>query len=259
MRTGCTVLGFALLLLVIASGLLLYLATRPAGPHYAAGVYTVADADGSVRTDRISTAAAQSFNAKLSPSLDPLSLLRLQRNGVDFSEEEVNSELDQQLRLRPINAAGLDVRRLFLELHASHSTAYVYGTLAGVAVTLSAGVNFTVSNGMAQVHLKDPRAGSLPIGIALPYLLEWTGNTDRIQNLLALALPQQVSSIEPREGVLHVGVNLAAGTGVPRPPAGQLVWPDSTSPAAVAEPAAVAVSLSAGAVPRRVLGLRGFA
>jgi len=205
-RTGCSLAAVLILLLAIVAGALVWLASRPVGPHYANGVYTVVGADGRTRMDTISRAAAQRFAAKASPSLDAVTLVRLQRAGVDFTEEEVNSVLAEQLSAQPIDENGVHVERVFLELHAPQATAYVYGTSVGVPVTFSAGVTFSVSNEVAHVALHDPRAGELPIGLVLPYLLDWTGSTARLQSLLALAVPSHVTAIEPREGVLHVGV-----------------------------------------------------
>ena len=210
MRLGCAFTPVLFLLVILIAGGIAWLATRGVGPHYANGAYTVSAGDGQLRTDRISLDAARRFAAKLSPSLSLQSLAGLQRNGVDFTEEEVNSAVAQQLLASPIAANGLSVERVFVELHSGRSTAYVYGSAAGVPVTLSAGVTFSVANGTARVVLHDPKAGRLPIGVVLPVALDWSGNTDRLEQLLSETLPRQVTAIEPREGALHVSVNLAA-------------------------------------------------
>ncbi len=208
LRCGC------LLLLAVALGIvatllaIVWLATRPIGPSYSNGAYTVNLGNGQTRVDRISTDAAQSFAAKVVPPTSPLGALKLQVEGVDFSEEELNSELAKQLAAAPVSASGLSVERIFVELHPTTSRAYVYAHFHGHAVTLSSHVAFSVSNGTGQVTLSDARLGDLPLGALWPVLLDWSGNRTAVEQRLAVTLPEQVSSVSPREGSLHVTVQI---------------------------------------------------
>jgi hypothetical protein len=211
---GCFARAGCLTLLILVAGiaaLVLLMGTRSSGPHYSNGTYSVAGNDRRVRQDHISQDAARRFDEKLAVNPDPATLLRLQIAGLDFTEEEVNSRLAAELLQQPVDAGGLHVERVFLALHVVNSTAYVYGTYAGFPVTLSSNVLFSVSNGQGIVQIDDPHAGRLPIGLVLPQVLDWTGNTGRLQRLLALALPPQVTAIVPREGMLHVTVDLRRG------------------------------------------------
>ena len=199
-----------------AGALILVLATRSIGPQYRDGMYTVALGGGARRVDTISVAAASRFDSKRNVRPDPQEITRLQLQGIDFTEEEVNSKIEQQLLIHPPDSSGVQIDRVFLELHPQGTTAYLYTTVLGIPVTFSAGVSFKVVNESARAVLSNPQAGKVPVSLVLPRLLEWTGNTDRVEQILAVSLPPQVTGIQPREGSLHVAVNvfrLAANTG----------------------------------------------
>ncbi len=199
-----------------AGALILVLATRSIGPQYRDGMYTVDLGGGAHRVDTISLAAASRFDSKRDVRPDPQEITRLQIQGIDFTEEEVNSKIEQQLLIHPPDSGGVQIDRVFLELHPQGTTAYLYTTVLGIPVTFSAGVIFKVVNESARAVLSTPHAGKVPVPLVLPRLLEWTGNTDRVEQILAVSLPPQVTGIQPREGSLHVAVNvfrLAANTG----------------------------------------------
>ncbi|HEY7294917.1 MAG TPA: hypothetical protein VH916_07730, partial [Dehalococcoidia bacterium] len=201
--------------LLAGAAIVLWLITRDIGPAYSNGTYTVHTAGGATRVDHITPEAATSFEAKAPPPagtldvsrLGPADLVRLRLTGITFSEEEVNAELAKRLAGQPIEADGISVDRLFLELHAEDTRAYLYTSVYGLKVTFSARVTFAVRNQQAHVTLSDVHAGKMPIGFLLPALLDWTGNTAALEDRLALALPTQVTAIQTKEGGLHVDVD----------------------------------------------------
>lgn len=208
LRCGCLaalVLVLALLAAIVFAG---WLATRAAGPSYSNGAYTVSLGGGKTRVDRITPDAAASFVSKATPPTSALSAVKLQFLGVDFSEEEVNAELAQQLAKVPVSSNGFTVDRIFIELHPAATRAYVYGRFHGQNLTLSSHVGFSVANGVGQVTLTDAKLGSLPLGALWPLLLNWSGNQKAVEERLAVTLPPEVSQITPGEGALHVTVQL---------------------------------------------------
>lgn len=199
----------ALVLLIAAAvALALWLATRAVGPSYHDGAYTVDAGAGLTRVDRINTAGAQAFQAKLLPPSSLAGLARLQARGVDFTEEEVNAELAQQLALQPAAQGGFTVDRIFLELHPVGSRVYVYGHLRGQALTLSSHVAFSVVGTTGLARLSDAQIGRLPLGSVWLRLLDWTGNRNAVEQRLALTLPPQISDVQTDEGTLHAAVQL---------------------------------------------------
>jgi len=208
LRCGClAALAVALALLALVAGVS-WLATRADGPAFDNGVYTVKLAGGVTRVDRITPEAAASFAGKAVPPKSPFSVAKLQLLGLDFSEEEVNSELAQQLASAPITGNGFNVDRIFIELHPAASRAYVYGRFHGQRLVLSSHVAFSVADGVGQVTLSDAKLGKLPLGALWPLALDWSGNSKAIEQRLAVTLPPEVSQINPGEGSLHVTVQL---------------------------------------------------
>lgn len=215
LRCGCYLALIVVAVLLWCAAVVLWLVTRDIGPTFGDGAYTVQAPSGAVRVDRITPEAAASFEAKVpSPTgsldvsrLGVAELARLRLAGITFSEGEVNAELARRLAAKPVQADGVTVDRLFLELHPQNSKAYLYTRVYGVKVTFSARVTFSVQNQQARVTLSDIHAGRMPIGFILPELLDWTGNTAALENRLALALPSQVTAIQTKEGELHVDVD----------------------------------------------------
>lgn len=197
-----------------AAGGAAWFATRDIGPAYRDGAYTVTMPGGS-RTDRISLDAARRFDAKEKVDLSPQGLARLQLQGLDFTEEEVNSRLAAQLLDSPVDTGVVHVDRVFLELHPRNSIAYAYVSMLGLHITLSSGATFSVVNETGRVRLSSPKAGRLPIDLALRLYLQQSGNTERLQHLLELVLPPQVTAVEPREGMLHVAINVLKQAAAP--------------------------------------------
>jgi len=233
LRCGCFALLVFAAVLLGAAALVLWLLTRDVGPSFSNGAYTV-EAPGGVRVDRITPQAAASFEAKVpapNGTLDvgrigPADLLRLKLGGITFSEEEVNSELARRLAAQPVHGDGIDVDRIFLELHAQNSRAYLYARVYGVKMTFSARIAFSVQNRQARATLSDIHAGRMPIGFVLPSLLDWTGNTAALENRLALALPSQVTAVQTKEGELHVDIDpLRLGRALPASLAGLAAAP----------------------------------
>ncbi|GEM_PF-1385840 len=215
LRCGCYAVLVLAAVLLCAAAVVFWLITRDIGPAYRDGAYTVQTASGASRVDHITPEAAARFEAKVpapTGTLDvsrigPTDLVRLKLSGISFSEEEVNSELARRLAAKPVNRDGIAVDRLFLELHAQDSRAYLYTRVYGVKMTFSARVVFSVQNQQARATLSDIHAGKMPIGFILPSLLDWTGNTAALENRLALALPSQVTAVQTKEGELHVDID----------------------------------------------------
>lgn len=227
LRCGCYLLMLLVAATLLAAAVVLWLVTREIGPTFSGGAYTVQAPRGAMRTDRISAQAADRFEAKVPAPAGTLDvgrlgvadLARLRLSGITFSEEEVNSELARRLAAQPVQGDGVNVDRLFLELHPQDSRAYLYTRVYGVKITFSARVSFSVRANQARAALTDIHAGKLPIGLILPELLDWTGNTAALENRLALALPKQVTAIQTREGELHVEVDpLRFGLELPAAP-----------------------------------------
>lgn len=222
-RCGCIAILALLLVLLVAAAAVVWLATRGIGPRYDAGVYTVDTAQGGTRIDRIGSAAALRFDAKRDPTIaSPQDALRITQEGVTFSEEEVNSKLDELLRQNPVAGGGATVERIFLELHPQGTTAYVYVNGLRSRIVLSSRVSFTVERSTVRVHLSSPQVGKLPIGAVLPLLLDWSGKRQQLEERLALALPPLVTAVQPQEGALHVALlhlPLPGGGSDPPPPA----------------------------------------
>ena len=208
LRCGCLLLLAVALIVVVSVLALVWLATRSIGPTFSNGAYTVKLGNGQTRVDRISDDAAQRFAAKIVPPTSPLGVLKLQVEGVDFSEEEINSQLAKELAANPVAASGLTVDRIFLELHPATTRAYVYAHFHGQSLVLSSHVTFSVADGVGQVTLSDAQLGDLPLGALWPVLLDWSGNRQAVEQRLAVTLPEQVSSVSPREGTLHVTIQL---------------------------------------------------
>ncbi|MGD9893540.1 MAG: hypothetical protein AB7U18_19835, partial [Dehalococcoidia bacterium] len=89
--------------------------------------------------------------------------------------------------------------------------AYVYSTVRGVPVVLSSDLVFDVGRGAVQVELKDPPAGRLPVGFALPAALSLLDDLAGVEATIALIIPPQVQAIRYEEGQLRVQVNPLAG------------------------------------------------
>jgi len=67
-------------------------------------------------------------------------LARLRLSGLTFSEEEVTAALAKRLAARPVQADGLPVDRVFLELHPRNSMAFLYTRVYGLHITFTATV-----------------------------------------------------------------------------------------------------------------------
>jgi len=211
LRCGCALALVLILGVAALAGTTFWLATRPTGPAYHDGTYTVHLGNGQTRVDRITPDAARSFAEKLTPPTTVIGLAKLQLEGIDFTEEELNAALAAQLAQAPVAAGGFTVTRVFVELHPTATRLYVYGTFHERPLTLSAHVTFRVVHNTGQVLLSDERLGMLPIGAIWPQLLDWSGNSDAIAQRLAVTLPPEVTSIQPKEGKLHVTVQLQRG------------------------------------------------
>jgi hypothetical protein len=208
LRCGCLAALAAALALLALVAAVAWFATRADGPAFSNGIYTVKLAGGVTRVDRITPEAAASFADKAVPPKSPFSAAKLQLLGVDFSEEEVNSELAQQLASAPISGNGFNVDRIFIELHPAATRAYIYGRFHGQRLVLSSHVAFSVADGVGQVTLSDAKLGKLPLGALWPLALNWSGNSKAVEQRLAVTLPPEVSQINPGEGSLHVTVQL---------------------------------------------------
>jgi hypothetical protein len=223
LRCGCAVILILLLAIGVLAGAAFWLATRPAGPAYRDGTYTVRLDNGQTRVDRITPDAARSFTEKLSPPTTVIGLAKLQLEGIDFTEEELNAALAIKLAEAPVSASGFVVERVFVELHPATTQLYVYGTFHGQPLTLSSHVTFRVVANSGRVLLSDARLGMLPLGALWPRLLNWSGNSDAIAQRLAVTLPPEVTNIQPEEGTLHVTVQLQRGFTRQLSPASRLV------------------------------------
>jgi hypothetical protein len=210
LRCGCLVVWLPLLAAVGATAFVFWQATRPVGPAYQNGAYVVTLPGGGCRIDTISGAGTAAFDAKIAPRFSPADVAAVLQGGVDFSEQELNSKLATQLLLNPLRWDGWDVQRVFVELHPSASTGYVYLSGHGTRSTLAARLTFTVAGNATQIGLSDVHAGKLPLGPTVPWLLDATGTAFTLQRLLQVALPVGVRAIEPREGSLHATIGFAA-------------------------------------------------
>jgi hypothetical protein len=210
-RLGCLTFGVLLGVLAIA----VLLVTRPAGPGFHDGVYTY-DVGGRPREVAITREAAASFREKLNGELPPTALLEAVTIGVPVTEAELNSRVAEELALRPIEGHGAAVERVFIRLASSGATAYVYTTVGGVEVVMSSDLVFRLERGRADVELRNPQAGRLPVGFALPATLALLSDLTGIEQTIALVIPAQVREIRHEEGRLRVLLNPLAG--VPAPP-----------------------------------------
>ena len=206
-RVGCLTLG----VLVGATLLTVLLATRPVGPRYEDGVYRY-EAGGRQREVPISREAARSFDAKAAGNLPQSALLEAVTLGVPISEEELNSRVAEELAGRPLTAGGAEVERVFIRLSSTGPKAYVYSTVQGVAVTLSSDLVFRFDRGRAEVKLRDPHAGKLPIGFALPTALSLLDDLAGVEERIALVIPPQVRAIRYEEGRMRIVVNPTASS-----------------------------------------------
>jgi hypothetical protein len=205
-RLGCLTLG----LLLGAVALALVLATRPVGPRFDGGGF-VYDLAGTERMVPITDAAAQSFAGKVNGDLTPSELLEAATVGVPVTEAELNSRVAQELAERPVTGHGATVDRVFIRLTNDGARAYVYSTVHGAPVVLSSDLVFNVGRGAVEVELKDPHAGRLPIGFALPAALSLLNDLAGVEETIALIIPPQVRGIYYEEGRLRVQINPLAG------------------------------------------------
>ncbi|MGD9891510.1 MAG: hypothetical protein AB7U18_09485, partial [Dehalococcoidia bacterium] len=189
-RLGCLTLG----ILIGVVALALVLATRPVGPRYDDGVF-VYDVAGAARTVPITDEAARSFAGKLNGDLTPSGLLEAATVGVPVTEAELNSRIAQEMAERPVTGPGATVDRVFIRLTNGGARAYVYSTVRGVPVVLSSDLVFDVGRGAVQVELKDPHAGRLPVGFALPAALSLLDDLAGVEATIALIIPPQVQAI----------------------------------------------------------------
>ena len=206
MRCGCLVVWALVLAAVAGCALLIWLITRPIGPPYNGATYVVTLPGGGRRTDTISTTAARSFDAKVAPRLSPGNVSGLLLNGVELSEQELNSKLASELAANPLRSNGWKVDRVFIELHPAATRGYLYLSGSGIHVILSAELTFALTQGTGQVRLGEVRAGELTLGPLVRWALDLTGTTQTVQQLLQVALPAGVTAIDPHEGSLHVAV-----------------------------------------------------
>jgi hypothetical protein len=205
-RLGCLTVGIVLGAIALA----LLLATRSTGPRYEAGVYRY-DVAGSERRVPITEEAAQSFAAKLSGDLSPPELIEAATAGVPITEAELNSRLAEEMAARPMSGYGATVDRVFIRLANDGARAYVYSTVGGVPIVLSSDLVFNVGRGAIEVQLKDPHAGRLPVGPALPAAQSLLNDLAGVEETIALIIPPQVHAIRYEEGRLRVQVNPLAG------------------------------------------------
>ena len=205
-RIGCLTLG----LLLGALGVVALLATRPVGPRAEGDAY-VYELAGRERVVRLSDEAARSFDAKVRGQLPPESLLEAAVAGVPVSEEELNSPISEELERRPLGGYGASVGRVFVRLTSGGPTAYVYATVSDVPIVLHSDLLLRVEDGGLRVELKDPHAGRLPVGFALPSVLSALGDLGGVEERIAVVIPPQVRGFRYEEGRMRVLVNPLAG------------------------------------------------
>lgn len=201
-RIGCLTVGIVL----GAIGLALLLATRPVGPSFDDGVYRY-DVAGSERRVEITEESARSFTAKVNGDLSPPELIEAATAGVPITEAELNSRLAEEIAGRPVSGYGATVDRVFIRLANDGARAYVYSTVGGAPVVLSSDLIFNVGRGAIEVQLKDPHAGRLPVGLAVPAALSLLNDLTGVEETIALIIPPQVQAIRYEEGRLRVQVN----------------------------------------------------
>jgi hypothetical protein len=205
-RLGCLTLGIVLGAIALA----IFLATRPVGPRIDDGVF-IYDLAGTERSVPITDEAAQSFAGKVNGDLTPPELLEAATVGVPVTEAELNSRVAQELAERPVTGHGATVDRVFIRLTNDGARAYVYSTVRGVPIVLSSDLVFNVGRGAVEVELKDPHAGRLPVGFALPAALSLLNDLAGVEETIAVIIPPQVYAIRYEEGQLRVQINPLAG------------------------------------------------
>lgn len=201
-RLGCLTLG----VLLGVAALVILLATRPAGPRFADGVYTY-KLDGAERAVPITDAAAARFTSKVNGNLPPDSLLKAATIGVPVTEEELNSRVAQELAERPVGGYGARVERVFIRLTADGARAYVYTEVRGVPIVLSSDLVFVIDRGAVEVDFENVHVGRLPVGFALPTVLSLLNDLAGVERTIALIIPPQVRAIRYEESLLRVVVN----------------------------------------------------
>ncbi len=217
-RIGCAVVGAVMLMLIVLLVVAFWLATTSVGPQYdpATSSYTVDDGAGRSHVDHISDQGAASFDGKIADLVNPSlgnartsgpALARALVQGLTFSEEEFNAKIAQLWAAKPQQGRA-SIDRIFVVLHAGQPMAYAYTTVLGMHATVASHFTYVLKNNTVTVTLTDPHVGKLPVGVVLPYVLDWSGKRETVASLLALVVPRQVSSIEIRERELHVTLSL---------------------------------------------------
>lgn len=216
MGCGCLVrlIGLAVLLffgMVVGACVL---ASRPVGPDFENGVFSY-NLNGERREVRLSTEAARRFDNKLTGQLSNVEVAQAALTGVTVSEEELNSRVAEELAARGlVTTAGgqqASIERLFIRLTEEGARAYIYTDTGPTSVTVSTDLDFQVEGGRITAKISNTRAGHLPVGWVIPYVLDYFGERERVEEAMTVVIPPQVREVRIEEGRLRAFLNLAGG------------------------------------------------